>query len=55
MAAVDFKISLVSVSKAVAGLEEELGMRRRGTAVIVGCHAFLFAFRRFDFSPRPAT
>ena len=34
-AAVDFGISLGSVSKAVAGLEEQLGVRRRGTAVIV--------------------
>jgi hypothetical protein len=34
-AAVDFKISQGSVSKAVAGLEEQLGVRRRGTAVIV--------------------
>lgn len=32
---VDFKISQGSVSKAVAGLEEQLGVRRRGTAVIV--------------------
>ncbi len=32
---VDFKISMGSVSKAVAGLEEQLGVRRRGTAVIV--------------------
>ena len=34
-AEVDFKISLGSVSKAVASLEEQLGVRRRGTAVIV--------------------
>jgi hypothetical protein len=34
-AAVDFGISLGSVSKVVAGLEEQLGVRRRGTAVIV--------------------
>jgi hypothetical protein len=33
--AADFKISLGSVSKAVAALEEQLGVRRRGTAVIV--------------------
>jgi len=32
---VDFKISLGSVSKAVTGLEEQLGVRRRGTAVVV--------------------
>jgi hypothetical protein len=32
---VDFKISQGSVSKAVAGLEEQLGVRRRRTAVIV--------------------
>ena len=35
MQQVDFKISLGSVSKAVASLEEQLGVRRRGTAVIV--------------------
>jgi hypothetical protein len=34
-AEVDFKISLGSVSKAVASLEEQLGVRRRGRAVIV--------------------
>lgn len=34
-AGVDFKISLGSISKAVAGLEEQLAIRRRGTAVIV--------------------
>jgi hypothetical protein len=34
-AEVDFRISLGSVSKAVASLEEQLGVRRRGTAVIV--------------------
>jgi hypothetical protein len=34
-AEVDFKISLGSVSKVVASLEEQLGIRRRGTAVIV--------------------
>jgi len=34
-AGVDFKISQGSVSKAVAGLEEQLAIRRRGTAVIV--------------------
>ena len=32
---VDFKISQGSISKAVAGLEEQLGVRRRGTAAIV--------------------
>jgi hypothetical protein len=32
---VDFKVSLGSVSKAVASLEEQLGVRRRGTAAIV--------------------
>jgi hypothetical protein len=31
----DFKVSLGSVSKAVASLQEQLGVRRRGTAVIV--------------------
>jgi hypothetical protein len=34
-AGVDFKISQGSISKAVAGLEEQLAVRRRGTAVIV--------------------
>jgi hypothetical protein len=34
-AAIDFKISLGSVSKAVTSLEEQFGVRRRGTAVIV--------------------
>jgi hypothetical protein len=32
---VDFKISTGSVSKAVASLEEQIGVRRRGTAVVV--------------------
>jgi len=32
---VDFKISQGSISKAVAGLEEQLGVRRRGTAIVV--------------------
>jgi len=32
---VDFRISLGSVSKAIAGLQDQLGVRRRGTAVIV--------------------
>lgn len=32
---VDFTISQGSISKAVAGLEEQLGVRRRGTAAIV--------------------
>ena len=34
-AGVDFKISQGSISKAVASLEEQLAVRRRGTAVIV--------------------
>ena len=34
-AGVDFKISQGSISKAVAGLEEQLAVRRRGTAIIV--------------------
>jgi hypothetical protein len=32
---VDFTISQGSVSKAIAGLEEQLGVRRRGTAIVV--------------------
>jgi hypothetical protein len=32
---VDFKVSQGSISKAVAGLEEQLSVRRRGTAIVV--------------------
>jgi hypothetical protein len=32
---IDFTISQGSISKAIAGLEEQLGVRRRGTAIVV--------------------
>lgn len=34
-AQIDFQVSLGSISKAVASLEEQLGIRRRGTSLIV--------------------
>jgi hypothetical protein len=34
-AEIDFQVSLGSISKAIASLEEQLGIRRRGTSLIV--------------------